>query len=55
MEGEGKNISRAGDVCCRYYENILDEECIPMSTPMVTNWKKLSDSDSQLVYGTFYR
>jgi hypothetical protein len=27
----------------------------PMSTPMITNWKKLSASDSQLVDATVYR
>ena len=31
------------------------EECRPMSTPMITNWKKLSASDSQLVDATIYR
>jgi hypothetical protein len=31
------------------------EDCRPMSTPMITNWKKLSDSDSQLVDATIYR
>jgi hypothetical protein len=33
------------------------EDCRPMSTPMVlvTNWKKLSALDSQLVDATRYR
>jgi hypothetical protein len=31
------------------------EDCRPMSTPMVTNWKKLSASDSKLVDATRYR
>jgi hypothetical protein len=31
------------------------EDCRPMSTPMITNWKKLSASDSQLVDATTYR
>jgi hypothetical protein len=31
------------------------EDYRPMSTPMVTNWKNLSDSDSQLVDDTIYR
>jgi hypothetical protein len=43
----------------KYAANILSrfqmEDCKPMSTPMVTNWKKLSDSDSQLVDVTRYR
>jgi hypothetical protein len=30
------------------------EDCRPMSTPMVTNWKRLSASDSQLVDATIY-
>jgi hypothetical protein len=31
------------------------EGCRPMFTPMITNWKKLSASDSQLVDATIYR
>jgi hypothetical protein len=31
------------------------EDCRPMSTPMITNWKKLSASDSQLVDATACR
>jgi hypothetical protein len=31
------------------------ENCRPMSTPMITNWKKLSASDSQLVDAKVYR
>jgi hypothetical protein len=31
------------------------EDCRPMSTPMVTNWKKLSASESELVDGRRYR
>jgi hypothetical protein len=31
------------------------EDYRPMSTPMITNWKKLSASDSQLVDATVYR
>ena len=30
-------------------------ECRPMSTPMITNWKKLHAHDSSLVDPTFYR
>jgi hypothetical protein len=30
------------------------EDCRPMSTHMITNWKKLSASDSQLVDATVY-
>jgi hypothetical protein len=30
-------------------------DCRPMSTPMVTNWKNLSASDSQLVDARIYR
>jgi hypothetical protein len=30
------------------------EYCRPMSTPMVTNWKKLNASDSKLVDATRY-
>jgi hypothetical protein len=31
------------------------EDYRPISTPMITNWKKLSASDSQLVDATVYR
>jgi hypothetical protein len=31
------------------------EDCRPMSTPMITNWKKLNASESQLVDPTLYR
>ena len=31
------------------------EDCRPMSTPMITNWKKLHASDSELVDPTLYR
>eukprot|EP00253_Pinus_taeda_P015265 PITA_15265 len=31
------------------------EDCKPMSTPMITNWKKLHASDSELVDPTLYR
>jgi hypothetical protein len=31
------------------------EDCRPMSTPMVTNWRKLSASESELVDDTKYR
>jgi hypothetical protein len=30
------------------------EDCRPMSTPMITNWKKLSASDSQLVDASWW-
>lgn len=29
--------------------------CRPMATPMITNWKKLHDADSELVDPTLYR
>ena len=31
------------------------EDCRPMSTPMVTNWKKLHASKGELVDPTLYR
>jgi hypothetical protein len=31
------------------------EDCRPMSTPMITNWKKLNSSESELVDPTMYR
>jgi hypothetical protein len=41
----------AADILSRFQM----EDCRPMSTPMVTNWKKLSASNSQLVDVTRYR
>jgi hypothetical protein len=46
--GQGKYVA---DILSRFQM----EDCRPMSTPMVTNWKKLSASDSQLVDATGYR
>ena len=31
------------------------EDCRPMSTPMITNWKKLHASEGELVNPTLYR
>eukprot|EP00253_Pinus_taeda_P021226 PITA_21226 len=43
----------------KYIVDILSifhmEDCRPMSTPMITNWKKLHASDSELVDPTLYR
>jgi hypothetical protein len=46
--GQGKYVA---DISSRFQM----EDCRPMSTPMVTNWKKLSTSDSQLVDATGYK
>jgi hypothetical protein len=46
--GHGKYVA---DILSRFQM----EDCRPMSTPMVTNWKNLSASDSQLVDATRYR
>eukprot|EP00253_Pinus_taeda_P007370 PITA_07370 len=46
--GQGKYIV---DILSRFHM----EDCRPMSTPMITNWKKLHASDSQLVDPTLYR
>eukprot|EP00253_Pinus_taeda_P023629 PITA_23629 len=46
--GQGKYIL---DILSRFHM----EDCRPMSTPMITNWKKLHASDSKLVDPTLYR
>eukprot|EP00253_Pinus_taeda_P001791 PITA_01791 len=46
--GQGKYIV---DILSRFHM----EDCRPMSTPMITNWKKLHASDSKLVDPTLYR
>jgi hypothetical protein len=54
MVGGGPHFPRTGEVA-EILSRFQMEECRPMSTPMVTNWKKLSSSDSQLVDATVYR
>eukprot|EP00253_Pinus_taeda_P002716 PITA_02716 len=46
--GQGKYIV---DILSRFHM----EDCRPMSTTMITNWKKLHASDSELVDPTLYR
>eukprot|EP00253_Pinus_taeda_P027457 PITA_27457 len=48
LPGAGKYIV---DILSRFHM----EDCRPMSTPMITNWKKLHASDSELVDPTLYR
>eukprot|EP00253_Pinus_taeda_P001575 PITA_01575 len=48
LPGAGKYIV---DILSRFHM----EDCRPMSTPMITNWKKLHASDSELVDLTLYR
>eukprot|EP00253_Pinus_taeda_P034602 PITA_34602 len=48
LPGQGKYIV---DILSRFHM----EDCRPMSTPMITNWKKLHASDSELVDPTLYR
>eukprot|EP00253_Pinus_taeda_P035445 PITA_35445 len=46
--GQGKYIV---DILSRFHM----EDCKPMSTPMITNWKKIHASDFELVDPTLYR
>eukprot|EP00253_Pinus_taeda_P019754 PITA_19754 len=46
--GQGKYIV---DILSRFHM----EDCRPMSTPMITNWKKIHASDSELVDPTLHR
>eukprot|EP00253_Pinus_taeda_P015783 PITA_15783 len=46
--GQGKYIV---DIISRFHI----EDCKPTSTPMITNWKKLHTSDSELVDPNLYR
>eukprot|EP00253_Pinus_taeda_P035809 PITA_35809 len=46
--GQGKYIV---DILSKFHM----EDCKPMSTPMITNWKKLHASNSELVDPTLYR
>jgi hypothetical protein len=55
MARGGSHLPGTGEVCCRHFEQVSDGGQQAMSTPMVTNWKKLSALDSQLVDATGYR
>jgi hypothetical protein len=46
--GQGKYV-------CDILSRFQMEDCRPMTTPMITNWKKLHASESQLVDSTLYR
>jgi hypothetical protein len=46
--GQGKYV-------CDILRRFQMEDCRPMTTPMITNWKKLHASESQLVDSTLYR
>eukprot|EP00253_Pinus_taeda_P019324 PITA_19324 len=62
MVGDDPLIQEDGHIFMgqgKYVEDILErfcmEGCIPMATPMITNWKKMHASDSELVNLTLYR
>jgi hypothetical protein len=40
---------------CDILRRFQMEDCRPLTTPMITNWKKLHASESQLVDSTLYR
>ena len=44
-----------GNILWTFLAEFHMEDCKPMSTPMITNWKKLHASDSELVDPTLYR
>jgi hypothetical protein len=44
-----------GKYACDILRRFQMEDCRPMTTPMITNWKKLHASESQLVDSTLYR
>jgi hypothetical protein len=52
---EGQIFLRQGKYAADILSRFQMEDCRPMSTPMITNWKKLSASNSQLVDATVYR
>ena len=52
----GHIFSRQGEYAVDIPRRFRMEVCRPsMSTPMVTNWKKLHASEGELVNPTFYR
>jgi hypothetical protein len=52
---EGHIFLRQGKYATDILSRFQMEDCRPMSTPMITNWKKISALDSQLVDATVYR
>jgi hypothetical protein len=44
-----------GKYVCDILSRFQMEDCRPFTTPMITNWKKLHASESQLVYSTLYQ
>jgi hypothetical protein len=52
---EGHIFLGQGKYAADFLSRFQMEDFRPMSTPMITNWKKLSASDSQLVDATVYR
>jgi hypothetical protein len=55
MAKGGSHNFQAGEVSTDILSRFQIEDCRPMSKPMVTNWKKLSASNSQLVDATVYK
>ena len=53
--GGGAFLPKTGEVIVDIFSRFHMEDCKPMSTPMITNWKKLHASDSELVDPTLYR
>jgi hypothetical protein len=44
-----------GKYVCDILRRFQIEDCRPMTTPLITNWKRLHASESQLVDSTLYR
>eukprot|EP00253_Pinus_taeda_P009450 PITA_09450 len=54
-QGEGHIFFGQGQYVMDVLSRFHMADCRPMSTPMITNWKKLHASDSSLVDPTLYR
>jgi hypothetical protein len=50
----GHNFLGQGKYVCDILSRFQMEDCRPMATPMITNWKKLHAFESQLVDSTLY-
>eukprot|EP00253_Pinus_taeda_P010262 PITA_10262 len=55
ITGGGAFLPGAGEIYCGHLSRFHMEDCRPMSTPMITNWKKPHASESELVDPTLYR
>ena len=55
MVAKGGDLSWSRKIYYRDSEEISDGGCRPMTTPMITNWKKIDTSEDDEADPTLYR